>query len=48
MRTRREPETDEQRDERLAREAQDRRANMAAEEEAVHTLVKRSIDLHGA
>ena len=48
MRTKREPETDEQRDERLAKEAQGRRDDIAAEDKAVDAMVKKSIRLYGA
>jgi hypothetical protein len=48
MRTRRDPETEEQRDERLAKHAQGRRDDMAAEDKAVDAMVKKSIELYGA
>jgi hypothetical protein len=47
MRKKRTPETEEQRNERLEKEAQRRIDGAAAEGEAVDAMVKRSIKLHG-
>ena len=47
MRKKRTPETEEQRNERLEKEAQRRIDDAAAEGEAVDAMVKRSIKLHG-
>lgn len=43
----RDPETDQQRDERL-QEVEQRRKQIAAADEAVDAMVKRSIKIHGA
>ncbi|HEY6663082.1 MAG TPA: hypothetical protein VIZ66_09165 [Sphingomicrobium sp.] len=48
MRTRREPETDEQRGEREAIEALRRTERRSAEDKELDAAVKRSIKLHGA
>jgi len=47
MRTRREPETAEQRIEREAREARFRNERISAEEKEIDAAVRRSIRLHG-
>jgi hypothetical protein len=47
MRKKRSPETEEQRNERSAKEAQRRIKGEAAEDEAVDAMVKRSIKMHG-
>ena len=47
MRKKRNPETKQQRNERLAKEAQRRIEGAAAEDEAVDAMVKRSINMHG-
>ena len=47
MRSRREPETDEQRAERTAREARHRNERISAEEKAIDAAVRHSIKLHG-
>lgn len=47
MRKKRNPESEEQRNERFAKEAERRIQGAAAEEEAVDAMVKRSIRMHG-
>lgn len=47
MRTRREPETDEQRAERTAKEARYRNERISAEEKEIDAAVRKSIKLHG-
>ena len=47
MRKKRNPETEVQRNERFAKEAQRRIHGAAAEDEAVDAMVKRSIEMHG-
>jgi len=47
MRTRREPETDEQQTERAARETRHRNERISAEEKEIDAAVRRSIKLHG-
>lgn len=47
MRKKRNPETDEQRNKRLEKEAQRRADNAAAEDKAIDAMVKRSIDSQG-
>lgn len=47
MRKKRIPETDEQRDERFAKQAQRRNEDTAAEDDSIDAMVKRSIKLHG-
>lgn len=42
------PESEKQRNERLEKEAQRRRKDAAAEDDAIDAMVKRSIDRHGA
>jgi hypothetical protein len=48
MRKKRDPETDEQRDARLKKQALNRSEDAVAEDKAVDAMIKRSIDLHGA
>jgi hypothetical protein len=48
MRTKHEPETDEQRIAREEREARWREEQNAAEDKSIDAAIKRSIDLHGA
>lgn len=48
MRTRHEPETAEQRTERVAREARYRTERISAEEKEIDAAVRQSIKLHGA
>ena len=47
MRKKREPETDEQRNERFRKDAQTRVEHSAAEDHAMDAMVERSIKLHG-
>jgi hypothetical protein len=47
MRKKRYPEAEEQRNERLKKEAQGCIENAAAEDNAIDAMVKRSIKLHG-
>jgi hypothetical protein len=47
MRKKRTPETEEQRDERFAKQVQRRNEDTATEDEAIDAMVKRSIELHG-
>ena len=47
MRKKRDPGTDEQRNERLAKQARSRNADTAAEDKAIDAMVKRSIDSQG-
>ena len=47
MRTNRNPESEEQQNERLAKEAQRRSAKAAAEDKAIDDMVKRSIKQYG-
>ena len=47
MRKKRIPETEEQRDERVAKQAQRRNEDTAAVDDAIDAMVKRSIKLHG-
>jgi hypothetical protein len=47
MRKKRSPETEEQRNERIENEAQRRSDDVAAEDNAIDAMVKRSIKLHG-
>ena len=47
MRKKRDPETDEQRNERSEKQAQSRIDDTAAEDKAIDAMVKRSIDSHG-
>jgi hypothetical protein len=47
MRKKRNRETEEQRNDRLAKEAQRRIEGVAAEDEAVDAMVKQSIQRHG-
>ena len=47
MRTKRNPETEEQQNERLEKEAQRRRDKAAAEDKAIDDMVKRSIKRWG-
>lgn len=48
MRQKRTPETEEQRRERLEKDARKRLDNAAAEDTAMDAMVKRNIELHGA
>ena len=48
MRTKRETETDEQRRERKALEAQQRTERTSVEDQEIDAAIRRSIDLHGA
>lgn len=48
MRRKPEPETDQQRDERLASETHSRGEAQAASDAAIDAMVKRSIKLYGA
>jgi len=47
MRTRREPETDEQLAERTARETRHRKERISADEQAIDAAVRESIKRHG-
>jgi hypothetical protein len=47
MRKKRDTETDEQRIKRREEEAQRGREDAAAEDDAMHALIKRSIETHG-
>lgn len=47
MRKKRNPETDEERNKRLEKEAKRRADNAAAEDNAIDAMVKRSIDSQG-
>lgn len=47
MRKKRNPDTEEQRNERFEKEAQRRSDNAAAEDKTIDDMVKRSIKLHG-
>ena len=47
MRKKRAPETEEQRDERLAKQARSRNADTAAEDNAIDAMIKRSIATQG-
>jgi len=47
MRKKRNPETDEQRNEVFEKDAQGRSEKAAAEDKVIDAMVKRSIELHG-
>jgi hypothetical protein len=48
MRKKREPETDEQRDERLKHQAQERVEQADADDKALDAAIQKSIELYGA
>jgi hypothetical protein len=48
MRKKREPESDEHRSQRLAKNARDQIKHSSTEDEALDAAVRRSIELHGA
>ena len=47
MRKKRDPETEEQRKERFAKDAQRRTEDSVAEDEAIDAMIQRSLKLHG-